>query len=370
VPRSLALCALLSALAVTAAALTACSAGKGQDLVAFGDAGAEGAGAQGPGHAPLQEGPANPVGGFSIDLGDPSIPNIVAASPGDPITVAPGAELFPCVVFPLVLQGTSHIVAAGKLTTSPGLHHGNITTRPSDGTAGIHACPSTSWTTDVIGAEAFDILQGGMVLFGSTTQIKTTEWESFPAGMGFAISDGQQIVAHMHYLNPTSAPLAPKPRYDWYTIDPATLTQQLYPFAWELKNFSVPPSTQKTFTGQCALGQPMHIVNVLPHMHKLGVGLDLAYLGGPQDGQPFLASPGYAPDGTLQRQYAPAVDLSQGMGFSMSCTWNNTTGQTIVEGTGIDEMCMIFGYAWPKAGTYSAVLSAGGTGSCLPTVAP
>ncbi|MFI5043018.1 MAG: hypothetical protein ACHQNA_14430, partial [Acidimicrobiales bacterium] len=321
-------------------------------------------------HPPLQQGPAHPVGGFSVDLGDPSIPNLVGAAPTDPIQVPPGGELFPCVVFPLVLQGTSHIVAAGQLTSSPGLHHGNITMRPSDGMAGIHACANTSWTTDVIGSEAFDVLAGGQVLFGSTTQIKSNEWESFPPGMGFAIKDGQQIIAHMHYLNPTSQQLTPVPKYQWYTIDPATLSQQLYPFAWELKNFSVPPHTKQTFTGQCATSQPMNIVNVLPHMHQLGAGLDLGYLGGKMAGQPFLSSPGYAPDSTLQVQYTPAVDLSQGTGFSMACTWDNTTGQTIVEGTGINEMCMVFGYAWPKSGAYSAVISPGDTSSCFATIAP
>jgi hypothetical protein len=369
--------ALPAALCTFALSLPACSAAKGSgELATPGDAGPAGSldggvdGALPQAHPPLQDAPANPVGGFSIDLGDPSIPNIVGASPTDPIEVAPGAELFPCVVFPLVLQGTSHIVAAGKVTVSPGLHHGNITTRPSDGTAGIHACANTSWTTDVIGSEALDVLQGGQVLFGSTTQIKTTEWESFPPGMGFAIADGQQIIAHMHYLNPTSGTLAPKPKYQWYTIDPATLTQQLYPFAWEMKGFSVPPNTKQTFTSQCTTSQPMHIVNVLPHMHQLGVGLDLAYLGGPKAGQQFLTSPGYAPDSTLQMQYTPAVDLSQGTGFSMACTWNNTTGQTIVEGTGINEMCMIFGYGWPQSGTYSAVFTPGGTTNCIPTIAP
>jgi hypothetical protein len=338
--------------------------GSGDSSARAGDAGAPQA------HPPLQQAPPNPVGGFSIDLGDPSIPNMVGASVTDPVVVPPGGELFPCVIFPLALQGTSHIVAGGKVVTSQGLHHGNITTRPSDGVAGVHACPNTSWTTDVIGAEAFDVLQGGQVLFGSTTQIKTTEWESFPPGMGFAIKDGQQIVARMHYLNPTSQPVTPTPKYQWYTIDPSTLTQQLYPFAWEMKNFSVPSGTSQKFTAQCALAQPMHIVNVLPHMHQLGVGLDLAYLGGPMDGQPFLTSPGYAPDSTLQIQYTPAVDLSQGTGFSMSCAWNNTTAQTITEGTGINEMCMIFGYSWPKGGSYSAIFSPGGTTACLPTIAP
>jgi hypothetical protein len=188
--------------------------------------------------------------------------------------------------------------------------------------------------------------------------------------MAYAVKPGYQIVANMHYLNPTSETLYPKPKYQWYTIDPKALTQQLYPFAWELGTFSIPPQTQETFTGSCALSSAMHVVNVLPHMHRLGVGLDLAYLGGPLDGQKFLTSPGYDPDSTLQIQYTPAVDLGQGTGFSMSCSWDNTTDQTIVEGTGTNEMCIIFGYGWPETATYSADFTAGGTGNCFSTVAP
>ena len=85
-------------------------------------------------------------------------------------------------------------------------------------------------------------------------------------------------------------------------------------------------------------------------------------------GQPFLSSPGYAPDSTLQVQYTPAVDLSQGTGFSMACTWDNTTAQTIVEGTGINEMCILFGYAFTPANAYSTVAS--GPDDCLAVNAP
>jgi len=349
-------------------ALAACSSSANAPALSAGDGGALEAGPAceepadaSPAHPPSQQPPANPVGGFSIDMGDPSIQGT---------ELAPGAELFPCVVFPLDVTGPSYIVGGGMLTTSPGLHHGNITTRPSDGMPGIHACANQSWTMDNSAQEAIDILNGGAVLFGSTTQVKVNEWQSFPCGMGYAVKPGYQIVANMHYLNPTSETLDPKPKYQWYTIDPKTLTQQLYPFAWELSTFSIPPHTQQTFTGSCALASPMHVVNVLPHMHQLGVGLDLSYMGGPLAGQPFLTSAGYDPDSTLQVQYTPAVDLGQGMGFSMSCTWNNTTDQTIVEGTGINEMCIIFGYGWPETGAYSTVFTEGGTGNCFATTAP
>jgi hypothetical protein len=361
---------VLPLLSLSLLALTACSSPAASAAPGPRDAGevdspsgciAADSDALAPAHTPLQEAPAHAVGGFSIDLGDPSIQGT---------ELAPGEELFPCLVFPLAITGTSNLVGGGMMTTSIGLHHGNVTTRPSDGTAGIHACPNQSWSTDNSGQEATDVLSGGAVLFGSTTQVQVDEWQSFPCGMAYAVKPGFQIVANMHYLNASSTAVHPVPKYRWYTIDPKTLTQQVYPFAWELSTFSIPPHTTQTVTGSCALASAMHVVNVLPHMHHLGTGLDLSYLGGPLDGQQFLASPGYDPSGTLQIQYTPAVDLGQGTGFSMACTWDNTTDQTIVEGTGQNEMCIIFGYGWPEPATYSTLFSAGGTGSCFATVAP
>jgi hypothetical protein len=175
----------------------------------------------------------------------------------------------------------------------------------------------------------------------------------------------------MHYLNTSAQTETPVPKYQWYTIDPSTLTQQLYPFAWRLTNFSIPPHAQQTFTGACDFPPGMNIVNMLPHMHQLGTGLDLAFLGGQFDGMNFLTSVGYSTEQTLQRDYQPAVDLSQGDGMTMSCTWNNVTDQTIVEGTGMNEMCMIFGYGWPLSATYSAQFSPGDdTKNCGWSVAP
>ena len=49
-----------------------------------------------PAHKPLEEPPTHPVGGFSIDMGDPAIQGT---------ELAPGAELFPCVVFPMKITG-------------------------------------------------------------------------------------------------------------------------------------------------------------------------------------------------------------------------------------------------------------------------
>ena len=176
------------------------------------------------------------------------------------------------------------------------------------------------------------------MLFGSSTQIVGEELAELPPGMGIRIEDGYEVLARMHYLNATTAPLTVAPSYQWYTIDEATLTEELAPFIWEYKN---PPDFSAgatvTVTGDCQFprdNHPMHLVSVLPHMHKLGAsgcGRQRA-TGGPLDGQAFLKSPGYSPDKGVLTQYESAIDLSTVAGVTFDCTWHNTLDQSVVEG--------------------------------------
>jgi hypothetical protein len=98
----------------------------------------------------------------------------------------------------------------------------------------------------------------------------------------------------------------------------------------------------------------MHVVSLLPHMHKLGKALAATYTGGPFDGQAFLDSKGYDPDNGVLTFYDPPVDLTDSVGIKFSCTWQNTFDRTIREGIGDNEMCMVFGYAWPVDKAYTA----------------
>src|SRR4051812_39361350 len=92
-------------------------------LVACGDrggAGHAGGDPQAPGFTqgkpPRPSAPAGSVGGFSIDL--------------PTATLMPGEETTPCFIFPLVVDGPSRFVGGASLTVAPGMHHGNITSRP------------------------------------------------------------------------------------------------------------------------------------------------------------------------------------------------------------------------------------------------
>jgi hypothetical protein len=302
------------------------------------------------GKPPLRQPPANVVGGFSIDL------------PAEEL--APGEERTPCYLFPLEIQGPSHIVGGGVLHAAPGMHHGNITTREKTG-EGFRPCPDED---PLVAGEALDILHGGAVLFGSSTQFVGDEWQSFPDGVGFRIKDDYEIVARMHYLNTTSAPLTIQPRYEWFTIDEAKVVQEVGPFAWTYSNIEIPPHSEVTVGAQCPFPEPMHIVSVLPHMHAKGKAFTAEFLGGPLAGQRFLDSPGYDPDRGVLLQYDPAIDLGQGEGARFSCTWVNPTDKLIEWGIGDNEMCILFGYAWPPANAFSA--TATGEENCLALYPP
>ena len=303
------------------------------------------------GEKPRAKQPAFVVGGFDIQLPE--------------ATLSPGDERFPCWIFPLEVTGPSMIVGGAKLTTAAGMHHGNITTRRSTGD-GVRQCPPED--NEFIGGEASDILDGGAVLFGSSTQIVGEEWQSFPDGMGYEVADGYEIVARMHYLNATPEELTVAPTYEWFTIDTAMVTQVLGPFAWVMRGWEIPPLSTLTVTGDCTVPGPMQLVNVMPHMHQLGTEFFGEYMGGERDGERWLDSVGYDPDGGVITQYTPAIDLSQGDGMRFGCTWENTHDKPIVEGVGDNEMCILFGYAYPYEASYSAVAtpSPGGCAMVLP----
>ncbi len=295
------------------------------------------------GRPPPREAPPHTVGGFSIQLPE--------------TTLQPGDEIEPCYIFPLELIGPSHIVGGAVLATQSGMHHGNITSRPTTG-EGVRECPPGD------GDPGIDVAQGGGVLFASSTQVAGEEWYSFPEGVGYRVKQGHEIVARMHYLNPGDQPITVSPRYEWFTIDEGHLVHEMAPFIWGYQGFEIPPGQELTVTGDCSFPreQEMHIVTMLPHMHRLGTALWAEAVGGALDGERFLDSPGYNPEQGVLRQYDPAIDLSGALGFRFSCTWLNTLDTPVYEGIGDNEMCIIFGYAWPLDSVYNAF--AGGA-SCL-----
>lgn len=301
------------------------------------------------GSTPEQGPPPNAVGGFSITI------------PKE--TLAPGDETLPCWLFPLELEGPSRFVAAASLSVGDGLHHGNITTRKKTG-EGVRPCPKDD-NPGIVGGEAGDIIDGGAVLFGSSTQLVGTEWHRFPEGKAYRVKDGYEVVARMHYLNTGGSSISVEPKYRWYTIPEADVVDELAPFAWVLTDFEIPPLAEHSESRDCTFWKEMRVVDAMPHMHALGTRFHASFRGGPRDGELWLDHQGYD-ENTDILSYDPAVDLSQGEGVSFGCTWKNTFAKPIHEGIGDNEMCILFGYAYPAVNSFSAYAGAGGCVVVLP----
>jgi hypothetical protein len=301
------------------------------------------------GMPPPREPPPHTVGGFSIQV--------------PPMMMEAGQEEQPCWIFPIEITGPSRIVGGAKLVAPPGMHHGNLTSRPATPGEGIRPCEPGDDN------EGLDVLSGGTVLFGSSTQLAGEEWYSFPEGMGYRVKEGHELVARMHYLNASDEPMMVAPTYEWFTIDESKVTRQLAPFFWQYGDFEMAPGETLTVTGECtfAVDHAMHVVTALPHMHKLGTALYAQGVGGPLDGYKFIDSPGYDPDDGVLMQFDPAVDLTDVDAVRFSCTWHNTLDVTIGEGVGDNEMCMIFGYAWPLDQSFNLFANDGG---CLVVPTP
>ncbi|MGZ3423353.1 MAG: hypothetical protein ACXVEE_36165 [Polyangiales bacterium] len=305
-------------------------------------------------HAPLKLKPKNTVGGFRLEL--------------PKITLMPGEEISPCYAAPIVMQGPSRMVGGGVLRVGNGLHHGNVTTRPlrADSSDVVHPCGEDKDTA--LGGSGQDVIAGGSVLFGSTTQISGEEWQSFPDGMAFKVKDGMEIAARMHYLNAGKEPLEIAPVYEWFTIDESKVATELSPFFWQYPNFQIPPHSRYTVTARCPLASSMKIVTLMPHMHKLGVGYTAGFYGGQLDGKNFVETKGYDPDKSQINVFEPALDTAVAEGITFSCTWSNTFDKVIGEGIGDNEMCMTFGYGYPVGKVYT--LSGTDGEICIAITAP
>ena len=251
------------------------------------------------------------------------------------------------------MQGPSRLIGGASLVVGRGLHHGNITSRKKTG-EGVRPCSGGS-DFGVIG----EVLDGGTVLFVSTTQHEGAEWQNFPPGNAFPLRADQEIVARMHYLNAGPEPLTVAPRYHWYTVDEKSVVHRLAPFVWDNREIAIPPGATVTASAECNFGQGMNVVSILPHMHRMGRGLTASYVGGAPANRPFFESKGFDPDKSLIQQFDPPIDLGRGDGVRFACTWSNVSDKPLEWGLGDNEMCMVFGYAWPPESAYSTTVSSG-----------
>jgi hypothetical protein len=124
------------------------------------------------------------------------------------------------------------------------------------------------------------------------------------------------------------------------------------------------PNAQQSVTGQCVPQTnqgDIHIVNVWPHMHKLGIHQQIIInrSGGTTEmlhDAPF--------DFNSQISYPVDVVIHPGDTLTTTCTYDNTTSAKVPFGENTqDEMCYGFLTAWPVGALTTTAMGNSPTGS-------
>jgi len=193
-------------------------------------------------------------------------------------------------------------------------------------------------------------------LFASSTQV-TEEVLEFPAGVGVEFEAEQWIVFNYHYINVTDEPLIAEaylnvefaPEEDLEDLEYAGF----YAFG-AIQGIAIPAGATQRLTASCPFPSDVNLFSVTPHMHQLGTGFEVSVHDGAGGvGDPILTSDGWSNAETAYLE--PALSVAAGAGLTFTCEWTNSTDRYIDFGqTAEDEMCFVFGFAWPLPGYYFA----------------
>jgi hypothetical protein len=258
-----------------------------------------------------------------------------------PRTMKPGEEVDYCVSWPFP-KFQNKIVYAGKLYTTPGLHHSNVVTKVVDAKLGPNPYPKCHPGA----SDPFAQLPANIpdVLFANSTQVQGTEAVWFPQGMGFPVDTTREIVTNIHMLNTAAADERVEVVYDFFTMTAEDLVEEVAPIFMQVNDFLIPPHSTGEVGAECNIFGGT-VVEMMPHTHKFLTEFSAELVSG---GKPkTLISQGAFDTTSDVHLFDPGIDLSGAETMKFRCRFDNTTDHDIKYGIGENEMCILFGYVYP-----------------------
>lgn len=269
-----------------------------------------------------------------------------------PKQLTAGEETEYCVSWPYP-SFQNHVVYAGRIYTTKGLHHSNLIAKPVDPDKGQNPYPACHPGASDAFANVPAVIPD--VLFANSTQVVGEETLAFPEGKGFRVDPTREIITDIHFLNTTPGDLRAEVVYDFFTMPESELVDEVAPFVLSVNDFLVPAHSQGEVGSTCTVFGGT-VVAMMPHTHKLASAftvdlLDLPEHGGaekrvidngPFDGESHIAT------------FAPALDLTNVGKLRFACQFNNVTDHDVTWGIGNNEMCILFGYVYPIRSQFAA----------------
>jgi hypothetical protein len=273
------------------------------------------------------------------DAGSPDAgwPDVTFAMTG---TVDGGGESFACVYVQMPSGRTTAVYSAESHFT-PGSHH-FLVYRTSygaipDGGDGVHPCTDAEQITGIAGSYY-------------EAQTPDTQRE-LPPGVAHVFKPGEVLLMTAHYLNPSPAPLETRVDFRLHAMDPGAVKHVAGSIFFYNPQITIPPMSRVTVTRSCPIDRDIGLALLWSHMHSRGVAFEAS-----------SDDPAVARGGTLYqtttwsepqaREFPGAhpLTLHAGSNIVYSCTYENTTSDTIVQGQSArtNEMCILHGMYWPR----------------------
>lgn len=240
-------------------------------------------------------------------------------------------------------------VTAVEMSQNQGSHHSNwmwVRETQFEGPDGIWPCAERDY--DQLAA----VLGGGGVVYAQSTQA-TREVQMFPNGAVIRLPPRAKIIANMHILNVTPAPITGHVELTLYTEPAGAGRTVLAPFHLSVHALEIQPRSTTRHEMTCDIAAEfrnyqgrdprMTLYWALPHTHALGSRVFLQAIGGPRDGEYLIDLPGF--DGEARGiSYSPPLDLEGTTGFRFGCEWDNPRDEVVRWGFGDQEMCEMLGF--------------------------
>lgn len=213
-----------------------------------------------------------------------------------------------------------------EVDATPGVHH-MIVSRT------LAPEPEGSFECDVLFKSTWVPLFGT----GNGSAALTT-----PEGSAFQLGAGEQVVMQLHLFN--TGPEAVSETLDVRARVAETDLAPVGIFAFGTTEIELPARGTTTITNECELDDDVSAFGIWPHMHYLGLSMNLET--SPDGGTTWESV--YSLDGwnfDLQEIEQRLLDLPAGTPTRVSCTYENPTDEAVAFGeSSNDEMCFLVLY--------------------------
>lgn len=260
------------------------------------------------------------------------------------ITIAPGEEIEALCQTWALNNAETLWISEVEMSNLGGVHHTNWLYVPDD----LYDIPGTWVCSEHEYNEIVAAVEGGLLMLASTQS--RAETQTLAPGTAIRIPPYSRIVAGTHVLNTGDEPITTEIGMRLVTMPEQEVEIQLVPGHTRNKDIALPPHAASSFTSECEiastyqnlLSRPMDVKihYVSPHYHQLGTYFEMAYLGGPRDGEVFYRHDGYGEN--FGHRFDPPIDLTaaEATGYSFTCGYMNPRDETVYWGLADQEMCM------------------------------